>query len=356
MRAAVFLGSDQPLSIENVDLDGPGPGEVLVKVSACGVCHSDLHSMRATPPPVIYGHEVAGVVESVGQGVDDIAPGDHVICAFHPSCGRCFFCVRGQPEICNRTDYPDRTVAGSKPRLRHNGTPVRQGIGVGGFAEYSCMPRGGVVKIREDAPLDTVGLVGCGVTTGIGAAINTAKVKPGSTVAVIGCGGVGLNVIQGAALAGAYRIIAVDTVPYKLELAQQFGATHAVDSSSGNAVTEVQALAGGNLDYAFEVVGLPVTVRQAWDMIRPGGMAVVVGLGREEVHIPLGGFLQEKKLIGSLYGSASIQADIPRLVDLYMDGRIKLDELVSRRRPLSEINQAFTDMEAGVVARSMVVP
>jgi S-(hydroxymethyl)glutathione dehydrogenase/alcohol dehydrogenase len=356
MRAAVFLGADQPLAIENVDLDGPGPGEVLVKVTACGVCHSDLHSMRATPPPVVYGHEVAGVVESIGQGVDDIAAGDHVICAFHPSCGRCFFCVRGQPEICNRTDYPDRLFSGTKPRLRRNGAPVRQGIGVGGFAEYSCMPRGGVVKIREDAPLDTVGLIGCGVTTGIGAAINTAKVKPGSTVAVIGCGGVGLNVIQGAALAGAYRIIAVDTVPYKLELAQQFGATHAVNSSSGNAVAEVQELAGGNLDYAFEVVGLPVTVRQAWDMIRPGGMAVVVGLGREEVSIPLGGFLQEKKLIGSLYGSASIQADIPRLVDLYMDGRIKLDELVSRRRPLAEINQAFTDMEAGVVARSMVVP
>jgi S-(hydroxymethyl)glutathione dehydrogenase / alcohol dehydrogenase len=356
MRAAVFQGLDQPLTIENVDLDGPGPGEVLVKVTACGVCHSDLHAMRAAPPPVIFGHEVAGIVEKVGDGIDDIVAGDHVICAFHPSCGRCFYCVRGQPEICDRTDYPARLANGERPRLRLGGRPVRQGIGVGGFAEYSCMPRGGVIKIREDAPLETVGLVGCGVTTGIGAAINTAKVKPGSTVAVIGCGGVGLNVIQGARLAGAYRIIAVDTVPYKLELAQQFGATHAVNSSSGDAVQQVQALANGHLDYAFEAVGLAVTVRQGWDMIRPGGMVVVVGLGREEVSIPLGGFLQEKKLIGSLYGSASIQADIPRLVDLYMDGRIKLDELVSRRRPLSEINEAFTDMEAGVVARSMVVP
>jgi len=356
MRAAVFLGTDQPIEVRDVTLDGPSDGEVLVKVAACGVCHSDIHVMRAAQPPVIFGHEVAGTVEAVGAGIDDLKPGDHVICAFHPSCGRCFYCVRGQPEICDHTDYPSRTATGSNPRLRLDGRPVRQGIGVGGFAEYTCMPRGGVVKIRDDAPLDTVGLVGCGVTTGIGAAINTAKVKPGSTVAVIGCGGVGLNVIQGARLAGAWRIIAVDTVPFKLELAEQFGATHAVNAAGEDAVAVVQRLADGHLDYAFEAIGLRATVRQAWDMIRPGGTVVVVGLGREEVHIPLGGFLQEKKLIGSLYGSASIQADIPRLVDLFMDGRILLHELVSRRRPLDEVSQAFADMEAGVVARSMIVP
>ncbi|MGD9893942.1 MAG: Zn-dependent alcohol dehydrogenase [Dehalococcoidia bacterium] len=356
MRAAVFENLDQPTEVRDVDLNGPEAGEVLVKVTACGVCHSDLHVMARMPGPAIFGHEAAGIVEAVGQGVDDLQPGDHVVCAFHPSCGRCYYCVRGLPQICDRTDFPDRGAGGSNPRLRLDGKPVRQGIGVGGFAEYTCMPRGGVVKVREDAPLDIVGLVGCGVTTGIGAAINTAKVKPGSTVAVIGCGGVGLNVIQGAKLAGAYRIIAVDTVPYKLELAQQFGATHAVNSANENAVTTVQQLADGHLDYAFEVVGLPVTVRQAWDMIRPGGMAVVVGLGREEVSIPLGGFLQEKKLIGSLYGSASIQADIPRIIDLYMDGRILLNELVSKQRPLAEVNEAFADMEAGTVARSVLLP
>lgn len=356
MRAAVFEGMDQPIAVRDVELDGPRRNEVLVKVAACGVCHSDLHVMKIMPGPVVFGHEVAGVVEAMGEGVDDLQAGDHVVCAFHPSCGRCYYCVRGMPEICDRTDFPERAATGANPRLRLDGKPVRQGIGVGGFAEYTCMPRGGVVKIREDAPLELVGLVGCGVTTGICAAINTAKVKPGSTVAVIGCGGVGLNVIQGARLAGAYRIIAVDPVPYKLELAQQFGATHAVDSSKENPVAAVQALADGHLDYAFEVVGLGATVRQAWDMIRPGGMAVVVGLGREEASIPLGGFLQEKKLIGSLYGSASIQADIPRIIDLYMDGRILLDELVSRRRPLAEVNEAFTDMEAGTVARSVLVP
>jgi S-(hydroxymethyl)glutathione dehydrogenase / alcohol dehydrogenase len=356
MRAAVFQSLDQPLTVESVDLNGPEQGEVLIKVTACGVCHSDLHVMKWLPGPVVFGHEVAGVVEAVGPGIDDLQAGDHVVCAFHPSCGRCFYCVRGQPQICDHTDYPERASTGARPRLHLNGKPVRQGIGVGGFAEYTVMPRGGVIKVREDAPLDLVGLVGCGVTTGIGAAINTAKVKPGATVAVIGCGGVGLNVIQGAKLAGAYRIIAVDTVPYKLELAQQFGATHAVNAATEDAVATAQRLAGGYLDYAFEVVGIPQTVRQAWDMIRPGGMAVVVGLGRAEVSIPLGGFLQEKKLIGSLYGSASIQADIPRIIDLYMDGRILLDELVSRRRPLAEVNEAFADMEAGSVARSMLVP
>lgn len=356
MRAAVFTGLDQPVQVQQVDIDGPEQGEVLVKVAACGVCHSDLHVMRMMPPPVIFGHEVAGVVEAVGDGVDDIAPGDHVVCAFHPSCGRCFYCVRGMPEICERPDYPERAAQGSRPRLTWDGKPVTQGVGVGGFAEYTCMPRGGVVKIRDDAPLDTVGLVGCGVTTGIGAAINTARVEPGSTVAVIGCGGVGLNVIQGAKLAGAYRIIAVDTVPYKLELAQQFGATDAVNAGQDDPVAVVQRLTHGYLDYAFEVIGLPQTVQQAFTMIRPGGTAVVVGVGRENVSLPLFAFLQEKKLLGCLYGSASIQADIPRIIDLYMDGKILLDELVSRRRSLEEVNEAFTDMEAGTVARSMLYP
>lgn len=347
---------DQPIRVQDVEINGPEQGEVLVKVRSCGVCHSDLHLMRAAPGPAIFGHEVAGTVEAVGAGVDDLKPGDHVVCAFHPSCGRCYYCVRGMPEICSAPDYPDRLASGPRPRLRLDGKPVRQGIGVGGFAEYTCMPRGGVVKVRNDAPLDTVGLVGCGVTTGIGAAINTAKVQPGSQVAVIGCGGVGLNVIQGAKLAGAYRIIAVDTVPYKLELAQQFGATHVVDASKEDPVPAVQRLAGGYLDYAFEVIGLPQTVQQSFAMIRPGGAAVIVGLGRGEASIPIGAFLQEKKLIGCLYGSASIQADIPRIIDLYMDGKVLLDELVSRRRPLEEVNEAFADMEAGTVARSVLQP
>jgi S-(hydroxymethyl)glutathione dehydrogenase/alcohol dehydrogenase len=211
-----------------------------------------------------------------------------------------------------------------------------------------------VVKIREDAPMETVCLVGCGVTTGIGAALWTARVQPGSDVAVIGAGGVGLNVIQGARLASARRIIAIDLLDNKLEMAKQFGATHVINSSREDAVAKVKEITDGYLDYAFEAIGIPSLVEQAFAMIRPGGTAVAVGVTRGNVTIPGGAFLQEKKLIGSLYGSASVQAAIPRLVDLYMEGKVMLDELVSKRRPLEEINEAFDDMEKGNVARSVI--
>ncbi len=216
------------------------------------------------------------------------------------------------------------------------------------------MPEGGVIVVRDDAPLETICLIGCGVTTGIGAAVNTAKVEAGSDVAVIGLGGVGLNIVQGARLAGARRIIAVDTVASKLELARRFGATDSVDASTEDVVARVQEISGGYLDYAFEAIGLAETVQQAFEMVRPGGTAVVVGVTAQPVTVPGFGFLREKKLIGSLYGSASVKYMIPRLVDLYMEGKILLDELVSRRRPLSEVNEAFADMEAGTVARSVL--
>lgn len=360
MNAAVLRGPD-PQAIERVQLDGPESGEVLVRIAACGVCHSDLHVVHraragALPVPVILGHEAAGVVEAVGAGVASVREGDPVVLAFHPSCGRCHYCVRGMPQICERPDSPERGARGARPRLRIGDQPAQQGIGVGGFAEYSAMPEGGVVKIRDDAPLETVCLVGCAVTTGIGAVVNTARVEPGSDVAVIGLGGVGLNIVQGARLAGARRIIAIDTLDSKLELATRFGATDCVSARGDDVVAQVQKLAGGYLDYAFEAIGLGSTVAQAFEMIRPGGTAVVVGVTAQPVTVPGLGFIREKRLIGSLYGSASVQHMIPRLVDLYLEGRILLDELVSRRRPLGEIDQAFADLEAGEVARSVIDP
>jgi len=359
MRAAVYRSPD-PLTVEQMDINGPEAGEVLVKIDSCGVCHSDLHVMNMMTAakmqaPMVLGHEAAGVVEEIGDGVTSVAPGDHVVIAFHPTCGRCYYCVRAMPQLCERSDFPDRSARGERPRLTQDGSPIQQGVGVGGFAQYSVMPDFGVIKIRDDAPLAAASLVGCSVTTGVGAAINAAQVEPGSDVAVIGLGGVGLNVVQGARLAGAHRIIAVDLLDHKGEEAMQFGATDFVNGGDDDAIQQVKRIAaGGYLDYAFEAIGLPQTVAQAFDMIRPGGTAVVVGLVTQPVTIPGRDFLQEKKLIGTLYGSSSVHHDIPKLIDLYMDGKLLLDELISRRRPLGEINEAMADMEAGEVARTVI--
>lgn len=362
MKAALMTGSG-PLSIEEVTLNGPEAGEVLMKVTACGVCHSDLHMINMykqmgaeLPVPIIFGHEAAGIVEEVGDGVTSVKPGDHVVMAFHPSCGKCYFCVRNQPQICEREDNPERLPEGPRPRMHWNGKKVRAGIAVGGFAEYSCMMEGGVIKVRDDAPLDTVCLVGCAVTTGIGAATNTAKVEAGSLVAVIGIGGVGLNVLQGARMAGAHKIIAIDMVASKEKLAKQFGATDFIDASKGDPVKAVKALTNNRLDYAFEAIGNTKTIDQAIRMVRNGGSAIVVGLIMGPVTIPGLSFINEKNLLGCIYGSASIQYDIPRIIDQYMNKQILLDELVSKRRPLSEINEAFADMEKGEVARSVLDP
>ncbi|TAJ16308.1 MAG: Zn-dependent alcohol dehydrogenase [Dehalococcoidia bacterium] len=359
MRAAVLRGPD-PMTIEEVNLDGPRAGEVRVKVLACGVCHSDLHTINrakggALPVPVILGHEVGGIVEEVGSGVTSVKAGDHVVVAFRPNCGQCFFCLRGDGQLCERPDFPERAATGASPRLTQEGKPILQGIGVAGYSEYTVMPERGVVKVRDDAPLETICLVGCGVTTGVGAAIRTAKVEAGSTVAVIGLGGVGLNVVQGARLAGAKRIIAIDTVDSKADLAAKFGATHFVNAAKEDAVVAAQKAAGGYIDYAFEAIGLGATVTQAFNMVRAGGTAVVVGVVGQDVTIPGLAFLREKRLIGSFFGSATLQHDIPLYVDMYMDGKLNLDDLVSRRRPLAEVNEAFEDMKTGGVARSVMM-
>jgi S-(hydroxymethyl)glutathione dehydrogenase/alcohol dehydrogenase len=357
MRGAVLTGPG-PLRVVDLAINGPEAGEVLVRLRACGVCHSDLLIVDAAkgplPNPTLLGHEAAGVVAAVGAAVSHVRAGDHVVLAFHPSCGRCFYCRRGQPNLCERPDDRGRAAGGPRPRLHLDGTPVNQAIGVGGFAEYACMPAGGVVRVRPDAPLETVCLVGCAVTTGVGAALWTAAVEADSQVAVIGCGGVGLNVIQGARLAGARRIIAVDLRDDALALATRFGATDLVNGGRENAVAAVRRLSGGYLDYAFESVGLSSAVEQAFAMVRPGGTAVAVGVNFDNLTLPGSGFLQEKRLVGSLYGSADVQAQIPRIVDLYMEGKLLLDELVTKRRPLSELNEAFADLRAGAVIRTVI--
>jgi S-(hydroxymethyl)glutathione dehydrogenase / alcohol dehydrogenase len=348
--------------MEEVSLNGPEAGEVLVKVVACGVCHSDLHTINrakggALPVPVILGHEVGGIVEAVGPGVTTVSEGDHVVVAFRPNCGACYFCTRGQPQLCERPDYPNRAFNGEKPRLlASDGKPIQQGIGVAGYSQYTVMPERGVVKVRNDAPLDRICLVGCGVTTGVGAATRTAHLEPGSDVAVIGLGGVGLNVVQGARLAGARRIIGIDMVASKAEMGAKFGMTDFVDASKVDPVAAVQELTNNRLDYAFEAIGLGKTVEQAFAMVRRGGTAVVVGVVGQDVTIPGLAFLGEKRLIGSFFGSAKLQYDIPTYVDMYMDGRLNLDDLVSKKRPMNEINQAFADMQAGLVARSVMEP
>jgi S-(hydroxymethyl)glutathione dehydrogenase / alcohol dehydrogenase len=296
------------------------------------------------------------VVEAVGEQVTYVKPGDHVITCLSVYCGNCEPCLTGHLSICADKAAVQRG-ADEPPRLTKDGTTVHQFIDLSSFAELMLVHEHAVVKIRDDMPLDTAALIGCGVITGVGAVFHTAKVEPGSTVAVLGAGGVGLNCIQGAALAGASKVIAVDMLPSKLELATTFGATHTVNPDDGDAIDQVRALTGGGVHYAFEAIGLKQTTEQAWKMLRPGGTATVIGMIPVGTMIEIHGvdFLSEKKIQGSSMGSNRFRVDMPRLIDLYLDGRLKLDELVSRRLRLDEINDGFDAMKAGEVARSVIV-
>jgi len=352
MKAAVLYEVNKPLVIEEIDIDEPGPGQVMVKTVSTGVCHSDLHEIEGLWPaelPIVLGHEAAGIVERVGEGVTYVQPGDHVVMNFIPFCGACLHCQTGRPVLCTEG-------RGSADHLHKGGQRINVFISVSSFAEYMVAPESGVVKVREDAPLDKLGIVGCAVATGVGAVLNTARVEAGSSVAVIGIGGVGLNVVQGAALAAADPIIAIDILDRKLEMAEQFGATHFVNASKEDPVKAVRALTGGGADYAFEVIGIPEAVSQAFDMVHAGGEAIMIGLSPfgSKTSIDTRGLLSEKVLRGSSYGSIRPRVDIPRFTDLYMAGRLKLDELISRTYPLEGINEAFAAMKAGEVARSIV--
>ena len=363
MRAAILQNIPGPLTIDQVTIDAPGPNEVLVRTAAAGLCHSDLHFMEGkytVPTPVVMGHESAGVVEAVGSDVNYVGPGDHVITCLSVFCGQCEFCLSGRPYLCNR-EGTERAAEGP-PRLSFGGAPCGQFASLGSFAEQMLVHEHGVVKIRDDMPLDRAALIGCGVTTGIGAVFRTASVEAGSTVAVIGCGGVGLNCVQGAALAGASRVIAIDTNELKLKLAEQFGATDVINASQANPVEAVRDLLSGprgaaGVDYAFEAIGLKSTAEQAFAMLKKGGTATVIGMIPIGTKVELDGYelLSEKRLQGSSMGSNRFRQDMPRYIDLYLGGRLKLDELVSARIGLNAINDGFDAITRGEVARSVVV-
>lgn len=360
MKAAVMRANQVPLVLEDVEIDAPGPGEVLVRTVASGICHSDLHVIEGglpVPPPCILGHEPAGVVEAVGEGVSEVAPGDHVIGCLTAWCGVCRFCTEGRPYLCP-TQFAGRPP-GAKPRLAGaGGAPIGQFANLSSFAERMLCPQRSLVKIRDDMPLDRASLIGCGVTTGLGAVINTVRVPAGARVAVVGCGGVGLAAIQGARIVGAGRIVAVDTQPWKLELARELGATDCVDAGAGDPVAAVQALTGGGADFAFECIGLVPTVQQTIGMTGRGGTAVLVGVVPITQLVPISAAdltLGEKKVVGSYMGSNRFRFDMPRYVDFYLDGRLRLDEMISSRIGLDEINAAFDRMRKGEAARQVIV-
>ena len=357
MQAAVFRGVGIPIDVEDVQIDNPGPHEIVVRTGASGVCHSDLHFVEgkySTETPIILGHEASGTVEAVGDQVTYVKPGDHVITCLSVFCGHCERCLEGRMALCLEGDTARPTGAG--PRLRQGDAEIQQFANLSSFAEQMLINENAAVKVREDVPFEQLALIGCGATTGLGAALNTAAVRPGSTVAVVGCGGVGLNVIQGAALAGALRIIAVDAVETKLALAQEFGATDVVDASSGDVVQRIMDLTNGGVDYSFEAIGKKETAEQCYEMLRPGGTATIIGMIPEGTKLEIDGpsILSERRIQGSSMGSNRFRIDMPRYIEFYLQGRLKLDELVTQRIALSDINQAFEDMNEGHVARSVI--
>ena len=357
MRGAVLHEYRSPLKIEELDLNDPGPGEVLVKMMASGVCHSDWHVVKGEwghqDVPSVLGHEGAGIVESLGPGVSHLKPGDHVVLAWKNNCGLCEMCQKGWPNLCPRSRTPS-----SKPVLRGTDVEINQLAGLGTFGSYTVVPEGAAVRIDEDIPFPQASLVGCGVTTGVGAAINTARVQPGSSVAVFGCGGVGLNCIQGAAIAGASTIIAVDLLDNKLEMGREFGATHTVNASDGDPVEAIRELSDGEgVHYAFEAIGLvEAPFVQSIRCTRSRGVTVWVGHAPIDTPVTIDArdIMYEKMVIGSMYGSARPHIDFPRLLNLYREGRLKLDELISRSFPLEEVNAAFDVLSNGEVARSVL--
>ncbi|MBM3140262.1 MAG: Zn-dependent alcohol dehydrogenase [Chloroflexi bacterium] len=356
MRAAVLNEVRTPLAIEELTIDEPGAGEALVRIVATGVCHSDLHFIEGTYParlPTVLGHEVAGVVERLGVGVTNVKPSDRVILGFVQPCGYCDYCQAGRPNLCQtRTTTRGR----DNPALKRGDQAVTAMTNVGGFAEYSLTPAAGLLRVPDGVGLDVAALVGCSVMTGYGAVTNTAKVEPGSTVAVIGTGGVGLNIIQAARLSGARQIIAIDLVEHKIALSKDFGATDGVNAGEGDPVQRVKDLTGGGVDYAFEAIGLKQTARQAYDMTRRGGTAVVVGMvpPMDTIDVPGMIWLEEKTLKGSFYGSARFHVDMPRILSLYQQGKLDLDRLVTKRFKLDQINEAFDTLKSGEVARSVL--
>ncbi len=358
MKAAVFREIGQPLSIEEVQIDKPKGREVLIRTAACGVCRSDLHYIDghyAHPEPAILGHEAAGIVEAVGEQVQYVSPGDHVITCLSVFCGHCDYCVTGRPFNCQNSETAREQTESA--RLTQSGKHIHQFYNLSAFAEHMLIHEHALVKIREDMSLDRAALIGCGVLTGFGAVIHTAKIEVGSTVTIIGCGGVGLSAINGAAIAGAGRIIAVDIKQSKLDMAKQFGATDVVDATAGDPVEQIKELTGGGVEYSFEALGLKQTTEQAFRMLRPSGVATIMGMVPEGQMIEIHGadLLDDRTLQGSNMGSNAFRVDMPRFVDFYLDGKLHLDQMIAKRIPLEQINAAFEEMKQGDFARSVIV-
>ncbi|GIX06542.1 MAG: alcohol dehydrogenase [Candidatus Poribacteria bacterium] len=362
-RAAIAYRRNAPLVVEELELDPPQTGQVLVKLAASGVCHSDLSAITGTIPmplPFVVGHEGAGTVVEVGPGVRSVRPGDRVMLSFITPCGRCRFCTVGRPNLCLSFWLQPRggLIDGTKP-FHKDGRRYNMMTRTGTLSEYTVVSEQAVVPVPPGTPLDRAALLGCAVTTGVGAVLNTAKVEPGSTVAVLGAGGVGINVVQGARLAHASRVIVVDRIAEKLEAARRFGATDCVDASLGDPVQQVLELTEGEgVDYAFEAIGNPTTIEQAFRMLRFGGTAVVIGIapGEATISVPASLFpYGERRLIGSMYGSARMRVDMLRYLQLYFQGQLLLDELVSRTYTLDQVNEAFDDLRAGRNIRGVVV-
>jgi S-(hydroxymethyl)glutathione dehydrogenase / alcohol dehydrogenase len=358
MKAAVCREFGKPLSIEEIDINSPQTGELKVKLTACAICHSDIIFMDGGwggELPAVYGHEAAGVVVETGDGVNDLTPGDHVVVTLIRSCGHCRYCSQGKPVICDTTFHLDT----EGPLKSPNGEPIKQGLRTGAFAEFVTVDASQVVVVPKSVPLDSASLLACGVITGLGAVINTAGVEAGSDVVIIGTGGVGLNSVQGAAIAGAKSITAVDISDEKLRKAKEFGATHAINGSTENVVDEVFNLTDGHgADYVFVTVGAKSAIEQAFRLLSRGGEAVIVGMPENGVMTEFdpGTFADySQRVLGSKMGSARIAIDIPMLVDLYQQGRLKLDELITGRYALDDINEAITSVRKGEALRNVIV-
>ena len=365
IQAAVLDGNGT-ISIEHVDLAAPGPGEVRVRIAAAGVCHSDLHVTTGAwdvPAPVVLGHEGSGVVTAVGADVDDLEPGDHVVLSWVPGCGECRACQAGRPAQCALVASvvaTGGTLYDGTTRLSNERGQIHHYLGVSSYAEQVVVPRSGAIKVRKDAPLEDIAIVGCAIATGVGAVRNTADVQPDSTVAVIGCGGVGLACIQGARLAGASRIVAVDVVAEKLDLARKLGATDTVDASTvEDVVAALREVLPDGYDYIFDAIGKIATTEQAIAALGLGGAAVIVGLppaGERASFDPLALAEADQRILGSNYGSAVPERDIPQLVDEVMAGNLDLASMISARRPLAEAADALDDLAAGHALRQLLVP
>jgi alcohol dehydrogenase len=363
MGAKPPFARSKPVSIETVELDPPGPGEVLVKVAAAGLCHSDLSVINGDRPramPMVLGHEAAGVVEQPGPGVDDLAKGDHVVMTFVPSCGHCVPCAEGRPALCEpaATANVAGTLLSGARRLARNGAPLNHHLGVSAFAEYAVVSRRSLVKVERELPLAEAALFGCAVLTGVGAVINTAEVKTGATVGVVGLGGVGLATLLGAQLAGARRIVAIDLAADKLALARQLGASDAFDAGTADAADQIRAATSGGLDYVFEMAGSAKALDLAYRVTRRGGTTITAGLPHPDQRVslpPAQMVVEERTVKGSYYGSSVPVRDLPRYIALYRQGRLPIDRLMSEHLTLDEINIGFDRLHEGKTVRQVVV-